>query len=131
MFKIRSAQMSMCNVTDSSVRVCAFFSADETFFPPQSSFWRELQYVLETLESLHVSMSSYFSISRHKQQLTLRLQTVLTQLTIDLETTPTRYFIRILLQRTSYSLHGLFNNILLNNSGSELYMLILPAFIHA
>lgn len=133
MFKIRSAQMSMCNVTDSSVRVCAFFSADETFPPPrpQSSFWRELQYVLETLESLHVSTSPYFSISRHKQPLTLRIQTVLTQLTIDLETTPTRYFIRILLQRTSYSLHGLFNNILLNNSGSELYMLILPAFIHA
>lgn len=40
-------------------------------------------------------------------------------------------FQRILLWGTFYSLHGLFNNILLNNSGIELYMLILPAFIHA
>lgn len=38
---------------------------------------------------------------------------------------------RTLLWRTFYSLHGLFNNILLNNSGIKLYMLILPAFIHA
>lgn len=129
MFKIRSAQMSMCNVTDSSVRVCAFFSADETFPAPPIQFLERIAVCVGDI--LHVSMSSYFSISLHKQQLTLRIQTVLTQLTIDLETTPTRYFIRILLQRTSYSLHGLFNNILLNNSGSELYMLILPAFIHA
>lgn len=123
--------MSMCNVTDGSGRVGAFFSAVETF-SPRSSFWKELHYVLVTLESLHVSISAYFLISCNKeQQLMHCIQTVSTQLTVDLETAPTRYFIRILLQRTSYSLHGLFNNILLNNSGSELYMLILPAFIHA
>lgn len=51
--------------------------------------------------------------------------------TIDFEVVPVGIFQRTLLWRTFYSLHGLFNNILLNNSGIELYMLILPAFIHA
>lgn len=51
--------------------------------------------------------------------------------TIDFEVMPDGIFQRTLLWRTFYSLHGLFNNILLNNSGIELYMLILPAFIHA
>lgn len=51
--------------------------------------------------------------------------------TIDFEMELIGHFQRILLWRTFYSLHGLFNNILLNNSGIKLYMLILPAFIHA
>lgn len=50
---------------------------------------------------------------------------------IDLEMVLVGNFQWILLWGTFYSLHGLFNNIFLNNSGIELYMLILPAFIHA
>lgn len=50
---------------------------------------------------------------------------------IDFEMVLAANFQRILLWRTFYSLHGLFNNILLNNSAIELYMLISPAFIHA
>lgn len=51
--------------------------------------------------------------------------------TTDFEAVVVGIFQRPLLWRTFYSLHGLFNNILLNNSGIELYMLILPTFIHA
>lgn len=51
--------------------------------------------------------------------------------TIDFGMALFENFQKILLWRTFYSLHGLFNNILLNNSGIKLYMLIWPAFIHA
>lgn len=132
MFKIRSAQMSRPNVTDSCVGVCTFFSGDETFFlVPIQIPRRFASHVDDVKVSPCLNFFLFFEQTSTKPQFMPRTQTVATQFTTDLQTVPTRYFMRILLQRTSYSLHGLFNNILVNNSGSELYMLILPAFIHA
>lgn len=138
MLKTRSAQMSMYNITES-------FCEHLCFFSPQTFSYLSFQTEVCDLSDIYDPFFKFFLITFQKcdgqctnsifgcvlsQHIFLSLMRSVT-LVIDLETVHTRYFKRILLQRTSYSLHGLFNNILVNNSGIQLYMLILPGFIHA
>lgn len=77
MFRIRSAQMSMCNVTDGSVRIRAFFLQMKLSFTPLIQF---LERSARCVDDISVSLCLcciiiIFLIKLNKQQLTPLIQT--------------------------------------------------------